>query len=247
MDITSEIIEIFSPTGKLRASINLGNPILAKRSPQTGDLVGLSIDLAKNFAERLGLDIQLVVFNSARESVEAVRREEADIGFFAIDPLRGEGIIFTAPYILIEGAYVVNKQSEINTNKDVDRIGNRIAVGKGSAYDLYLTRKIEHAEILRVPTSPEVVNVFLKRNLEVAAGVKQQLEFDIKKKSNLRLLPESFMFIQQAVGLPAGRGTHAAEVLRQFVEEMKRTDFIAAALRRHKIHGVKVAPANPNF
>lgn len=105
--MTSAIQQAFAPTGHLRASINLGNPILANRDPSTGEPFGVSIDLARAFAKRLGVGIELVVFDAAGKSVEAVRGEQADIGFFAIDPLRGEGISFTAPYVLIEGSYLV--------------------------------------------------------------------------------------------------------------------------------------------
>lgn len=242
MNITSQIIKNIAPTGKLRASINLGNPILANRCPQTGNPFGVSIDLATNFAKKLGVELQLVVFDSAGKSVEAVTQEQADIGFFAVDPLRGKGIAFTAPYVLIEGFYMVEKSSDIQCNEDVDQKGKKVVVGKGSAYDLYLTREIKHAEIVRAPTSPTVVEVFLEKKLEVAAGVKQQLEADMQGLPDLRLLPERFMVIQQAMGLPKGRDAECATLLRQYVEEMKATGFVADALKRHNIQGASVAP-----
>lgn len=243
MDITSQLIKNIAPTGKLRASINLGNPILANRCPQTGNPFGVSIDLATNFAKRLDVELQLIVFDSAGKSVAAVTQEQADIGFFAVDPLRGKGIAFTAPYVLIEGFYMVEKSSDIQCNEDVDQKGKKVVVGKGSAYDLYLTREIKHAEIVRAPTSPTVVAVFLEKKLEVAAGVKQQLEADMQGLHDLRLLPERFMVIQQAMGLPKGRDAESATFLRQYVEEMKATGFVADALKRHNIQGASVAPA----
>src|SRR5699024_9142072 len=126
-------------------------------------------------------------------------------GFFAIDPVRGAGISFTAPYVLIEGAYLVADASPLQDNSEVDQPGTRVAVGKGSAYDLYLTRELRHAEIVRAPTSPAVVDVYLEQELDVAAGVKQQLELDAGRVGGLRLLPGRFMVIQQAMGLPKGR------------------------------------------
>ena len=154
MPIFKDLIHTIAPTGKLRASINLGNPILANKNPQSGEPYGVSIDLANAFARKLGLEIELFVFDSAGKSVEAVTQEKADFGFFAIDPLRGEGILFTAPYVLIEGAYLVKESSPIQSNHEVDMPGNRLVVGKGSAYDLFLTREIKSAEIVRAPTSP---------------------------------------------------------------------------------------------
>ena len=235
--------QAFAPTGKLRASINLGNPILANRNPQTGEPFGVSIDLARTLAQRLGLDIELVVFDAAGKSVEAVRGEQADVGFFAIDPLRGEGISFTAPYVLIEGSYLVADASALQSNDEVDRPGHRVTVGKGSAYDLFLTRELKQAEIVRAPTSPTVVDVFLEQQLDVAAGVKQQLEADLIRYPGHRLLPGRFMVIQQAMGMPKSRGAEAAAYLARFVEEMKASGLVADALKRHGIQGASVAPA----
>jgi polar amino acid transport system substrate-binding protein len=243
MTIPSNITQSFAPTGKLRASINLGNPILANRAPNATEPVGVSIDLANAFARRLGVEIELLVFDTAARSVEAVTQEQADIGFFAIDPLRGAGISFTAAYVLIEGSYMVRADSSIQTNEEVDKAGCRVTVGKGSAYDLFLTRELKHAEIVRAPSSPAVVDVFVEQGLDVAAGVKQQLEADAKRLPNLRLLPGRFMVIQQAMGVPKSRGDAAAEVLRLFVEDLKASGFIQEALARHGIQGASVAPA----
>lgn len=243
MKLSKEFLQKIAPTGKLRASINLGNPILANKDAVSGLPVGVSIDLANGFAQRLGLDIELVVFDSAGKSVEAVTNNQADIGFFAIDPLRGEGISFTAPYVLIEGAYLVKENSPLQNNEQVDAKSNRVVVGKGSAYDLYLTREIKSAEIVRAPTSPTVVKVFLEGDYEVAAGVRQQLESDASKTTGLRLLPGRFMVIQQAMGLPKSYGPEALKVLKEYVEEMKSSGFVARSLERHGIQGASVAPS----
>ncbi len=243
MTISSELRQAFAPTGTLRASINLGNPILANRKPEVPEPFGVSIDLARAFAERLGVGVEFVVFDAAGKSVEALRGEQADIGFFAIDPLRGEGISFTSPYVLIEGSYMVSQNSPLQNNEEVDRAGIRVTVGKGSAYDLFLSRELKAAEIVRAPTSPAVVGVFIEQGLEVAAGVKQQLEADLLRLPGHRLLPGRFMVIQQAMGTPKSRGNEAAEFLTQFVEDMKASGFVAQALQRHGIQGASVAPA----
>lgn len=241
MSIDQSIIEAFTPTGKLRASINLGSPILANRHAETGEPFGVSVDLARAFARHLGVELELVVFDAAGKSVQALSGERADFGFFAIDPLRGEQIAFTAPYLLIEGFYLVRDDSPIKTNADVDHAHNRGAVGKGSAYDLFLTRELRTAEIVRAPTSPSVVETFLQQRLEVAAGVKQQLEADARKTPGLRLLGKRFMVIQQAMGVPKSRGPAAAIALNCFVENKKASGFIAESLARHGIDGASVA------
>ncbi|MEG1768649.1 MAG: ABC transporter substrate-binding protein [Comamonas sp.] len=243
MTIAPAVIQAFTPTGVLRASINLGNPILAHADPVTRAPGGVSVDLARAFAQRLGVQLELVVFDAAGKSVDAVSNEQADIGFFAIDPLRGAHIAFTAPYVLIEGSYLVREDSPLQHNDAVDASGLRVVVGKGSAYDLYLTRELKNAQILRAPTSPSVVQTFLDAHADVAAGVKQQLEADSRAHAGLRLLPGRFMVIQQAMGCPKSRGEGAAQALRAFVEEMKASGFVAQALQRHGIQGAGVAPA----
>lgn len=238
----NEMTAAFAPTGTLRASINLGNPILAHRNEQKGEPGGVSVDLARALAQRLGLPLELLLFDAAGKAVEAVTQEQADVGFFAIDPLRGQGIAFTAPYVLIEGSYMVREESPLQFNDEVDRPGTRLVVGKGSAYDLYLSREIKQAEIVRAPTSPDVVDMFVAQGLEVAAGVRQQLQADQQRFSGLRLLPGRFMVIQQAMGLPKGRGDTTAAYLATFVEDMKASGFVAQALRRHGTQGASVAP-----
>jgi polar amino acid transport system substrate-binding protein len=242
MTIDSATVKAFAPTGTLRASINLGNPILANRDAQSSEPTGVSVDLARAFAQCVGVPLELVVFDAAGKSVEAVSDGRADFGFFAVDPKRGETISFTSPYVLIEGFYLVRDASPIRNNADVDRPHHRVAVGKGSAYDLFLTRELKTATIVRAPTSPAVVPTFLEQELEVAAGVKQQLEADAAKTGGLRLLDERFMVIRQAMGVARSRGETAAATLRDFVETMKRSGFVAEALERHRIAGASVAP-----
>jgi polar amino acid transport system substrate-binding protein len=229
-----------SGTGKLRAAINLGNPILASRAPN-GDLQGVSVDLAREAARRLGVTLELVPFPAAGKVVEAIKARQVDLAFVAIDPVRAADIEYTAPYVVIEGAYLVRKESALQRNDDVDRAGTRVVVGRGSAYDLFLTRELKAATLVRAPTSPEVTDMFLAQRLDVAAGVKQQLEADAKRVGGVRLLPGRFMVIEQAMGVPKGR-TAARDWLSAFIEEMKASGFVAGALRRHGIEGAGVAP-----
>jgi polar amino acid transport system substrate-binding protein len=243
MPTTPSIRAAFTPTGVLRASINLGNPILAGRDA-AGAPAGVSVDLATELAARLDAPLELVVFDAAGKSVAAVTEEKADVGFFAIDPLRGAGLHFTRPYILIEGAYLVREDSPLRDNAQVDAAGTTVMVGKGSAYDLYLTRELKHATILRAGTSPMVVQEFLAQRADVAAGVRQQLEADAVRHPGLRLLPGRFMVIEQAMGMPRSRSAEAAAFLAAFVEDMKRSGFVADAMKRHRIEGALVAPVD---
>lgn len=232
------------PTGKLRAAINFGNPILASKDPATGEPRGVSVDLARELGRRLGVPVELVPFAAAGKVVEAVKEARVDVGFVAVDPVRGADMLQTAPYVVIEGAYLVRNASPIKNNADVDRAGNRIVVGNGSAYDLFLTREIKAATLVRAPTSPAVTDLFMAQNLDVAAGVKQQLQADAQRLPGLRLLDGRFMVINQAMGIPKGREAGLA-YLRSFVEDMKASGFVAEALKRHQIQGAAVAAAQP--
>lgn len=229
-----------APTGRLRAAINFGNPILAVKD-SNGQPRGVSVDLSRELGRRLGVPVDLVTFTAAGKVVEAVKNAQVDIGFVAIDPVRGADMLQTPPYVVIEGAYLVKNDSPIKRNEDVDKPGTRVVVGNASAYDLYLTRELKNAKLVKAPTSPAVVDFFLAQNLEVAAGVKQQLQADAKRLPGLRLLPGRFMVINQAMGLPKGRG-NGARYVAAFVEEMKASGFVAAALTRHGIEGAAVAP-----
>ena len=235
------VVSELAPTGTLRVAINYGNAVLAARNEATGELSGVSVDLANELARRLAAPVSFTGFNTAGKVVDAVKTGTLDLMFLAIDPLRANEIDYTDAYVLIEGAYVVRQASPIRANAEVDRPGVRVVVGGGSAYDLFLTREIKAAQIVRMPNSQAVIDAFVSQNLEVAAGVKQQLEADMKRVAGLRLLDGRFMEIRQAMGTPRGRAA-GAQYLRGFVEEMKASGFVAQALARHRIEGAAVAP-----
>jgi polar amino acid transport system substrate-binding protein len=235
--------QAFAPTGVLRAAINVGNPVLAARDDGPVGARGVSVDLAHAFAQGLGLPLALVVVDKAAESVAAVGEGRADIGFFAVDPARAATIAFTAPYVLIEGCYAVREASPIRALDEVDRPGVRVAVAQGSAYDLHLGRALRHAALHRAPTAPEGFALYLERGLDVAAGVRQQLESDLRAHPGHRLLDGRFMVIRQAMGVARGRGPAAAAALATFVEAAKADGSVAAALARHGIEGAAVAAA----
>jgi len=239
---TADLIRSFAPTGRLRATINIGNPILASRHPQSGEVSGVSVDLAQGWADQLGVPLELIVVETAAASVDRVARDESDIGFFAIDPKRGEGVDFTEPYLLIEGCYLVRNDSPITTNEAVDQPGLRVVVGQGSAYDLFLSRELKAASIERAPSSPAVVEHFLATGADVAAGVKQQIADEARRLGGLRLLPGRFMQIRQAMGCPKSRGEAAAQALRNYIDQAKAAGGVARSLERHGVQGVSLAP-----
>jgi polar amino acid transport system substrate-binding protein len=229
-----------APSGTLRAAINFDNTILASKDAVSGEPGGVSVELAREIARRLGVAFEYVPYYAAGKVVEGLQSSAWDICFLAIDPVRAKLIRFTAPYVVIEGAYLVPEGSRIRDNAEVDRRGVRVAASAGSAYDLFLSRELKHASIVRAPTAKDVVAMFLAQKLEVAAGVRPMLEADVAAIAGLRMLPGRFMAINQAMGTPRGRDAGAA-YLTDFVEEMKASGFVAEALARNKVVGATVA------
>ena len=164
-----------------------------------------------------------------------------DVAFLAIEPARAAEISFTAPYVIIEGTYLVPVGSPLRKIDDVDREGVRIAVGNKSAYDLYLTRTLKRAQLVRAPTSPAAIELFVKEKLEVAAGVKQPL-VAVREDQ-----PERPRDRRAVHGDRAGDGYAEGPRRRcglppRFVEEMKASGFVAAGLARSGQLDAAVAP-----
>jgi polar amino acid transport system substrate-binding protein len=235
--VSADVLEDLAPTGTLRASINLGNLVLAQGTPENPG--GITPELARELARRLGVPVALSCFDAAGKTFEAMKAGKVDIVFLAIEPVRAAEIEFTAPYVIIEGVYMVPKDSHLKTPADVDQPGIRIGVNKASAYDLFLSRSLKNATLVR---GEEGAALFIKEKLEAAGGVKQALQKFAQGRDDVRLLPERFMEIRQAMGTAKGRLAGAA-YLRSFIEELKANGFVADALRRSNQPDVAVAPA----
>jgi polar amino acid transport system substrate-binding protein len=235
--VPADVVKEFAPTGKLRAAINQGNSVLAQKGPN-GEALGITVELARELGRRLGVPVELVIFDAAGKAFEALKSGATDIGFLAIEPVRAADVDFTAPYVIIEGVYMVPNDSPLKTVGDVDRAGVRIAVNKGSAYDLFLTRTLKNATLMR---GDDGLALFKKERLEVAGGVRQPLAAYARTDPGVRVMDGRFMEIRQAMGMPKGR-PKAVQYLRGFVEEMKASGFCADALRRSNQPDAAVAP-----
>jgi polar amino acid transport system substrate-binding protein len=221
-----------APTGTLRAAINYGNTVLVQRDPTGNEPRGVSPALARALAARLGVPLTIVPFDAAGRVTEANLASGGnawDIAFLAVDPVRGEEIAFTAPYVVIEGIYAVPATSTIRSNEEVDRPGVRISVGRGSAYDLFLTRAIRQATLVRTDTSASAISDFAAGGIDVVAGVGQPIREFAATRADVRVLPGRFMVIEHAMAVPRGRDA-ALAALRDFVEEEKAFGFVARAL-----------------
>ncbi|OYX80530.1 MAG: restriction endonuclease [Bradyrhizobium sp. 35-63-5] len=222
-----------APTGKLRAAINLGNGVLAQKDAATGAPKGVTPDLARELGKWLGVEVELIPHEAAGKVFDGATTNAWDIAFVAIEPVRAAVIEFTAPYVIIEGTYMVRQDSPLRAIADVDRPGVRIAVGLKSAYDLYLSRTIKNATIVHATAGGgrAMIDLFNNDKLEAVAGVRQPLDAYAKDHPDMRVMDGHFMEIQQAMGTPKGRLAGAA-FLRGFVEAMKASGFVAEALAR---------------
>ncbi len=233
----TSVREDLAPSGVLRASINLGNPVLAAGTPEQP--TGVTVDIARELARRLDMPLELVCFDAARKSFEALTTGEAEICFLAIEPARADQVAFTAPYVIIEGVFAVRRDSSLVEVTDVDRAGVRVGVKRGSAYDLYLTRTLQHATIVR---GDEGVDVFLADGLEVAAGIRQPITQFVAENPEFRVIDERFMEIRQALGTTKTRRPDTVAYLHTLIEDLKSTGFIADSLLRSNQPDATVAP-----
>jgi polar amino acid transport system substrate-binding protein len=244
LDLTPALRAEIAPTGTLRAAINYGNPVLAQKGAD-GAPAGVSAELARELGRRLGVAVTFETFDTAGAVVGALGGARTwDVAFLAIDPERAQTIAFSPAYVIIEGAYLVRADSPLRANDEVDRPGIRIAVGRNTAYDLYLGRHLKAAERVYAPTSAAALTLFLDEKPDVLASVRQPLESYVKAHPGLRILPGRFMAIEQAVATPKDR-PGAAATMRDLIEAMKASNFVAEALAASGQHDAVVAPAAP--
>jgi len=247
--VSADVVKDLAPAGGLRAAINYGNGVLAQRGPSEQEPRGVSGDLARELARRLGVPVHFVSFDGAGKVFDALGATPPDplawdIAFLAIEPARAAEIAFTAPYVLIEGTYLVRKDTPYQSVTELDAPGRRILVTPKSAYDLFLTRTLKHAELVRLPPHDDdaLMDLFARERLDAIGGVRQLIGKYLATNPDLRLLPDSFMDIRQAMGTKQGR-TIGARYLQDFVEEMKASGFVAEALKRSGQSATVAPPA----
>ena len=235
--------EVIAPTGVLRAAINFGNIVLAHRGPTLAESGGVSVEIARELARRLDVPLELIAFEGAGDVVKVAKDDVFDVAFMAIDPKRAADLGFTAGYVLIEGGYMVRDASPLKSADEVDRAGTRMTVGNASAYDLYLTRALQHAEITRAPTSAEAIELFLRAGFDVSAGVKAALAGYVATHEGVRLLDGRFMVIEQA--MVTTHGPEAVRYISALVEELKASGFVQRWLTATGQTDAIVAPPAP--
>jgi polar amino acid transport system substrate-binding protein len=234
------IVKELAPSGRLKVAINLGNVVLAQPGGARG-ATGPSVDIAGELGRRLGVPVDLTIYHAAGDVVKRLSQDHWDIGFMAIDPKRAAEIAFTAPYVYIDGTYMVRTNSPYKSVADLDKPGKKIAVGKGAAYDLFLSRALKQATLVRADTSADAIVQFEHDPaIDTVAGVRQALEQAKKETSGYRVLPDAFDRIEQAVAVPRGRDQGTAWVA-QVVEELKTNGFIRRSLDKAGQQAAQVA------
>lgn len=236
----AKVVAELAPTGILRAGINLANFLLVTGRSASGDPEGVAPDLARAVADRLGVPVRYVTYGLPKELADAAGTDTWDIGLIGAEPARAEKIAFTAAYAEIESTYLVPAGSPLTAIGDVDRPGMRISVAAGSAYDLWLSRHIEHAELVRVDTIDASFAAFVEGKLDALAGLRPRLLSDVEKLPGARIIEGSFSSVQQAVGTARANQAGAA-FLSDFVEEAKRSGLVARLIDKHGVRGLSVA------
>lgn len=229
-----------APTGKLRVGINLSNFLLTRTDPRTGEHGGVAVDLGRELARRLGVPAEVIAYESPGKLADAARSNAWDVGFLGAEPQRANEIDFTAAYVEIEATYLVPPGSALQAIADVDRPGVRIAISGKSAYDLYLTRNLKHAELVRETGMDNVFKRFVEDKLDALAGLKPRLITDQQNLPGSRILDGRFTAVQQAIGTPKGRPA-GTQYLREFAEDVKRSGLVAQLIEKNNVRGLTVA------
>jgi polar amino acid transport system substrate-binding protein len=240
-DVSRDVIHALAPTGVLRAGINLGNFLLVSGKTAAGEPEGVAPDMAREIAQRLGVPIAYVPFARPGELADAAGTGVWDIGLIAAEPARAEAITFSAAYVEIEATYLVPAGSPLKTIEEVDRPGVRIAIAARSAYDLWLSRHLRHAQLVRSNSLDASFEQFVGDELDALAGLRPRLLQDLEKLPGARILDGQFTAVQQAIGTDKANAAGAA-FLRDFVEEAKSSGLVARLIERHQIRGLSVAP-----
>lgn len=238
---TPAVRTALAPEGRLRAGINYGNFILATKDTATGESRGVAIDLTRELARRLGVPVEIVAYDSVAAMVDAARAGAWDIAFLGIDPARADAIGFTAAYLQIEATYLVPAGSPLRDVADVDRPGVRVAAPARANYELFLSRSLARAQLVRAASAEAAFDLLVAGQVEALAGLRQALIGLAERLPGSRMLAGQFMAVQQAVGVPRDREA-ALPYLRGFVEDAKASGLVARALERTGARGVSVAP-----
>lgn len=240
-DSIPAVRDALAPTGTLRVALNMSNTLLTATDPATGEPCGLAADLGRELGQRLGVPVALLPYPNPGVLADAASTGVWDVGFIGAEPQRAQEIDFTAAYVEIEATYLVSPGSPLQAIAEVDRPGVRIAVPDRSAYELYLSRSLQHAQLVRIQGADNAFKRFVADKLEALAGLRPRLVTDQDALPGSRLLDGNFTAVQQAAGTPKGRPV-GAQYLCAFIEDIKSIGLVARTIAKHNVRGLTVAP-----
>jgi polar amino acid transport system substrate-binding protein len=241
LSVSSEARSQLAPGGKLRAAINFGNPVLAVKDSTTGDLRGVTVELSRELARRIGAKLELVGYDTVAKLMDGLKAGAWDVAFLAVDPARAGEVTFTAPYMEVENTYLVPERSDIRNVSQIDRPGIRVAVQVKDAADLFLTRELKQASLVRAPDGSAAFNLLKSGSADAFANNRQRLLSIADTNSGYRVVDGRFYAIPHAALVLAER-TAAAIYLRSFIEDVKASGFVRRAIDQSGLRGVVVAP-----
>lgn len=241
-EVTAALRSEFAPTGALRVGLNMSNFLLTRTNAATGKPAGVAHDLALELGRRLGLRVEFVPHPNPGALADAANKNIWDVGFLGAEPARAHEIDFTAAYVEIDSTYLVPPGSALKQANEVDRLGIRIIVPAKAAYELYLTRTIQHAELIKEAGADASFQRFIDEKFDALAGLRPRLVADQAKLPGSRIVEGRFTAVQQAAGVPKGRPA-AARYLAAFIEEVKATGLVAQAIADNQVVGLTIAAA----
>ena len=242
-EASPQIISDLAPTGTLRVGLNMSNFLLTRTDSATGKPAGVAADLGRELGRRLGVPVELVPYPNPGALADAAKSGAWDVAFLGAEPQRASEIDFTAAYVEIEATYLVPAGSKIGKVEDADRTGVRIAVPERSAYELWLSRNIRNAELVRIKGADAAFKHFVEEKCDALAGLRPRLITDQANMKGSRILDGNFTAVQQAAGVPKGRSA-GARYLREFIEEAKETGLVSKAIETNGVRGLTVAAAS---
>jgi len=239
-EVTAALRSEFAPTGTLRVGLNMSNFLLTRTDAATGKPLGVAHDLAQELGRRLGLPVELCPYPNPGALADAANKGQWDVGFLGAEPQRANEIDFTAAYVEIESTYLVPAGSALKHANEVDRKGIRIIVPAKAAYELYLSRTINHAELIKEAGADASFKRFVDEKFDALAGLKPRLISDQAKLPGSVIVEGSFTAVQQAAGVPKGRA-NAAKYLAAFIEDVKASGLVAKAIAENQVVGLSIA------
>lgn len=239
--VSSKALSELAPAGRLRAGINFGNVILAAKDPDSGELRGVHVDLARELGRRLGVPVELQGHAAAGTLVEELKAGALDVALLSSEASRAGEVVFSPAYLEVDATYLVPPGSPLRTADDVDRDGVRIAIAARSVYEFYLMRHLKRAKLVNAPSTHAAFELFVKERLDALVGLRPRLVADSVMMPGSHIVDGCFMRVEQAIASPRGLDA-GAQCIREFIEYAKASGLIARTLESNGVRGVSIAP-----